>query len=337
MPAKNQYEFIGRTLQNYGVQGYVGALKTKPNKAGQISVSQIGSIHAQLRSNDWYASQNMFQIIPRNNFELANLFMVATINRALRQFGGYSNYPTLEKLNDLYIKIPITKEGHPNLASMNQIVAELEAQRVAELEAYLTASGLKDYELDEDDYRVLEDYRLTHFESFKVTDIFDVRNTRNILSSEITPGSGSTPYLCASALNNSVSSYITYRDELIESGQCIFIGGKTFVVTYQEQDFFSNDSHNLALYPKIAETRMEKELFLGLCACVYKSLSYKYSWGDSVSKTKINRDIIFLPSKDGVPDNYLISRIIKVVQKMVISSVVKYTDNKIEATRKVVG
>lgn len=33
----------------------------------------------------------------------------------------------------------------------------------------------------------------------------------------------------------------------MDKGNCIFIGGKTFVVTYQEKDFFSNDSHNLTL------------------------------------------------------------------------------------------
>lgn len=85
---------------------------------------------------------------------------------------------------------------------------------------------------------------------FRLTDIFVVKNTSNLLASDIIAGSGETPYLCASSENNAVSSYIKYDKEHLEKGNCIFIGGKTFVVTYQSKDFYSNDSHNLALYLK---------------------------------------------------------------------------------------
>lgn len=43
---------------------------------------------------------------------------------------------------------------------------------------------------------------------FRLTDIFVVKNTSNLLASDIIAGSGETPYLCASSENNAVSSYI---------------------------------------------------------------------------------------------------------------------------------
>lgn len=128
---------------------------------------------------------------------------------------------------------------------------------------------------------------------FKLIDVFDVRNTKNILSSDIVENSGTTPYLCAGSDNNSVSTYIKYDKNFLEEGNCIFIAGKTFVVSYQEQEFFSNDSHNLALYLK--NGRKSKAIFLSMAACIYKSLFYKYSWGDSISKAKIQADTINLP------------------------------------------
>lgn len=81
---------------------------------------------------------------------------------------------------------------------------------------------------------------------------------------------------------------------MIEEGNCIFIGGKTFVVTYQEKDFFSNDSHNLALYLKDSDKR-NKSSQLFIAACIYKSLAHKYSWGNSISHKKILHDAILLP------------------------------------------
>ena len=120
------------------------------------------------------------------------------------------------------------------------------------------------------------------------------------MASDIIAGSGETPYLCASSENNAVSSYIKYDKEHLEKGNCIFIGGKTFVVTYQSKDFYSNDSHNLALYLK--KGTPSKAAFLYMASCVYKSLHRKYSWGNSISKAKIQEDIITLPVSNGKID-----------------------------------
>ena len=108
--------------------------------------------------------------------------------------------------------------------------------------------------------------------------------------------------MCASFENNGVSSHISFDEKLIEEGNCIFIGGKTFVVTYQEIDFFSNDSHNLALYLKDTSKRT-KPIQLFIAACISKSLGHKYSWGNSISHKKIENDYVTLPrNKKGVID-----------------------------------
>ena len=138
-----------------------------------------------------------------------------------------------------------------------------------------------------------EKLRTVKWGKFKLTDVFEVKNTKSILSTDIIENSGTTPYLCASADNNAVSTYVQYNEKYIEKGNCIFIGGKTFVVSYQETDFYSNDSHNLALYLKGG--KKNKYIFLFLAACIYKSLFYKYSWGNSISKSKIQNDVINIP------------------------------------------
>ncbi|WP_337614685.1 restriction endonuclease subunit S [Gemmiger formicilis] len=145
-----------------------------------------------------------------------------------------------------------------------------------------------------------EKLRAVKWGEFRLTDIFVVKNTSNLLASDIIAGSGETPYLCASSENNAVSSYIKYDKEHLEKGNCIFIGGKTFVVTYQSKDFYSNDSHNLALYLK--KGTPSKAAFLYMASCVYKSLHRKYSWGNSISKAKIQEDIITLPVSNGKID-----------------------------------
>lgn len=146
-----------------------------------------------------------------------------------------------------------------------------------------------------------ERLRTVKWGEYRIVDIFDVKNTQSILSRDLALDSGNTPYLCASSENNAVSSYVSYEERYIDKGNCVFIGGKTFVVSYQEGDFFSNDSHNLALYLKDSKRR-SKSIQLFLTTCISTSLKHKYSWGNSISNNKIQSDTILLPVINGEID-----------------------------------
>ena len=245
---------------------------------------------------------------------------------------GYSRHWSIAK--KVLFKVPV-KNGVIDFAFMENFIAELEAERIAELEAYLSATGLQDYLLTVEEEKALKEFDNWKFEEFRIIDIFDVKNSGNILSRDIMPNSGTTPYLSASTENNAVSSYISYDEDYIDKGDCVFIGGKTFVVTYQEKDFYSNDSHNLILYLKEKEEKSKfNQLFLATCVKI--GLGYKYSWGDSISNKKIQTDTFSLPSTKGVPAYAYMEVFIKAVQKLVIKEVVEYADRKIEATREVV-
>lgn len=329
------YDFIGRSNIDNGVQGKVNYLGYAPNAKDTFSLVQVGETICLFRNNEWYASQNIFILSPKITYLSRQfLFTTATINKALYEYRSAYVYPTLEEVKRIKVDFPQTGNGEIDFDFMENFVAELEARRVAELEAYLLAAGLKDYTLTKEEESALKNYSRIDFGEFFVSNVFDIKNTSNILSCDITKNSGTVPYLCASAENNSVSSYISFDERYKEKGNCVFIGGKTFVVTYQESDFFSNDSHNLALYFK--GTHADKLTQLFLATCVRKSLEHKYSWGNSVSKSKIKEDYILLPAKDGAIDFSMVNLLISAIQKLVIRDVVLYADSKIKATKSVI-
>jgi hypothetical protein len=256
------------------------------------------------------------------------LFAVQCINK-VTDLSIYSYKNKLGGWNvvkNKYIKLPI-KNDKPNLEFMESFIDQIETERIEKLEAYLEVSGLKDYILTDEEQKALDDFENIDFEEFNVIDIFDVKNTGNILSRDIIKNSGETPYLCASSENNGVSSYISYNEEYLDKGNCVFIGGKTFVVSYQEKDFYSNDSHNLVLYLKNEEKNKSNQLYLA--TCVNKGLGYKYSWGDSISNRKIQIDKISLPTKNKKPNYESMQTLISAIQKLVIKDVVLYVDEKI--------
>ncbi len=234
---------------------------------------------------------------------------------------------TILTMAEIKIKLP-SKNNRIDFKFMENFITQLENEKIKELEAYLLVSGLKDYTLTEEEEQVLKDFENEKFEEFDVIKEFEVKNAGNILSRDITKNSGKTPYLCASTENNAVSSYISYDEKYLDTGNCVFIGGKTFVVTYQEKDFYSNDTHNLVLYSK-NKNKKNKFNQLYLATCVNKSLKHKYFWGDSISNRKIQKDKVSLPIQNKQVNYEIMETFISAIEKLVIKDVVLYTNKKL--------
>ena len=332
-----KYPYFTRTIYNNGILGNVDYLDEEHKIAGECIAVGMLSMQFFYMQKDFYAGQFTKRLIPKDF--LLNPRRAQFINSLLNKYSELFKSVLVRDFENKFInsniQLPV-KNGSIDFEFMETFIAELEAQRIAELEAYLTAAGLKDYELIAEEEKALEKLETVEWKEYKLTDIFEVKNTKNILAKDIVPNSGDVPYLCASASNNSVNSYVTYKTELLDKGNCIFIGGKTFVVSYQEKDFYSNDSHNLALYLK-SDDVIYKDLQLYLVTCVRKSLGHKYSWGDSISKSKIKNDVIMLPDISLEEYKAYIKFFISAIQKLVIKDVVAYSDRKMAATKQAAG
>ena len=329
-------------LSNNGIIGKTD-VKAKIFEANTITVDMFGNAFYRQFCYKMVTHARVFSL--KTNFGITQkqgMFFVSALHFLKYKF-GYENMCSWAKVKSEKISLPI--KPNSNLAKLAQIdfdfmenfIAQLEAFRLSQLEAYLLVTGLKNYTLTAVEQQALADFEngKVVWGEYKVVDLFDVKNTKNILSRDVVANSGHTPYLSASRENNAVSSYISYNEDLLDKGDCIFIGGKTFVVTYQGQDFYSNDSHNLTLYLKDEPSKTKlNQLFM--VSCIYKSLGKRYSWGDSISNKKIQTDWVTLPTNNQQPDYSFMEILISAVQKLVIKDVVLYADRKIAATRQVI-
>lgn len=136
------------------------------------------------------------------------------------------------------------------------------------------------------------------WKDFAFSDIFRMCNTKSIKSTSITPDSGSTPYVTASENNNGVQTLIDAPEEWIDEGNCILIGGKTLTVTYQAEDFCSNDSHNIALHLR-NQKAVSLEVYLFLVAVLRAKLPDLFKWSDSISMKRARELSLSLPATSG--------------------------------------
>ncbi len=321
------YDYVTRTSQNQGILQQTGFVNEKNiNNAGNWSLGLL-QMDFFYRHKPWYAGQFVRKIIAKMKLSKNSvLYFTAILNKQKRGLLSVLVRDVDNKFLNTNVALPALKNGEIDFNAIDNFIAMIELERITKLQNYLLAADLKDYTLTAEEQQVLDDFESLDFKDFKVIDIFNVNNSKSILSRDIVADSGATPYLCASADNNAVSTYIAYDKQHIDTGNCVFIGGKTFVVTYQENDFYSNDSHNLILHLKNAEKSKTNQLYLA--TCVKKGLAHKYSWGDSISNRKIQKDVISLPVKDQKPDYTIMDTLISAIRKLVIKDVVLYTQAK---------
>lgn len=300
--------------------------------------------------------------------EQVGLFLASCVNKILYGNFSWTYKAGWERVKGMSICLPVTSSGEIDWKYMQERIAELEQERIAELEHYLVASGLNDYELTEEDKSILatelfnsddatelpsENSCRKEARKFRVVDLFDVKNSKNILKSEVDFSKKKHPYVTAQEGNNSVMGYVSYDESFLDKGNCIFIGGKTLVISYQESDFFSNDSHNLLLYLKGTKETSEEECQY-LISSLYKSLKPRYNWNGSISKKKIQTDVISLPIQTDtdhnpiidpentyhpegyIPDWSFMEKYIRAVEKVVIKDVVDWKDREIKKTKELV-
>ena len=329
--------FVTAGETDTGISEWIGN-KVHIFSKNTITIDMFGS--AKYRGYEYGADDHVAVVHTEKLSPQAALFVTTAIHKSSHagQFDYSRNFYATDA-DKLTIQLPTISQNGVSLIAFDFIetfIATLNAERLATLNAYLKLTNLQDYTLTDDEQTALDALDTVTWGEFSIVSLFSVRNTHCILSRDIRPNSGDVPYLTAGQMNNAVGTFINFDKNHIDEGNCIFIGGKTFIVTYQEKNFYSNDSHNLALYYKDNKKRTKNnQLFV--VTTIYKSLSPLYSWGDSVSNKKIQKDKIVLPLlSDMTPDYDYMERVIAAMQKVVIKKVVDYLDERIAKTSELV-
>nr|WP_284594696.1 restriction endonuclease subunit S [Enterococcus faecalis] len=339
--SKETFEFIGRTQSDYGVQGYVLKLDSEPNDSGCISVSQIGAVHAQLRNKKWYSSQNIFILKPKID-KLINQWLIVAINKALSNFGGYSSYPTLSTLKKLTILLPINNE-QIDFDFMDSFIAELEAERIAELSAYLKVSGLDNYELSDEELKALRDYDSMEWREYRIGSLFSRISTKKLpYKAKNLPTEAlddyELPCLTSSFRNQGLNYYVPREGATILKDVISIPSNSDVYRAYFQSREFTVLSDAYAIKWTDEDRNLSNYQYLFMVRAINKVTdlpiySYKMKLGGwNVVKDKK----ILLPVIDDEIAFDFMEDYARAISKLAIKDVVQYTNERIETTKKVV-
>lgn len=266
-----------------------------------------------------------------------HIFLTASISKAI-----YGNYEWTNKAGWERIKgnkIPLPIKTNANLVKLAQIdfdfmenfIAQLEAFRLSQLEAYLLVTGLKDYTLTAAEQQALADFENGNvvWGEYNLEKLFG-KSTRGKRLKSADRIAGDLPFVTAGEAETGVSAFIGNKVEIFKANTTtidMFGSAK-----YRNYDY-GGDDHIAVVHTE----NLNKYAAIFMTSAIHKS-SYtgKFSYARNFYAKDADELNIQLPTSNQQPDYGFMETLISAVQKLVIKEVVLYADRKIAATRQVI-
>lgn len=331
--------YVTGSQSNNGVVGYINAPKKDISKRNCIVVDPIKGL-CMYQENDFvgrgFSGASINALYIEGMDETSAIFIIAAIKKVSLKVASYSYLFNSNKLAEAEIMLPtLDALDADSPYSSNGYVPDWKymKDRVAELENYLIASGLNDYELTEEDKSVLAaklvdgggrtlsqnsistDGCLKEGRKFRIGNLFKKmsapylgkgRKQDNV--SKVRTSEFNLPLINCKYGNNGIMYYGREKDfRSYESALTIIYNGPPTEgqVYYQEKIGVYTDAYIVKLKSK----EMSKELGLYLTSAMNQSIhnhqKKKYSRGYKALWTgRVENDDILLPiqtSHDGKP------------------------------------
>ncbi|MDP3839347.1 MAG: restriction endonuclease subunit S, partial [Methylococcales bacterium] len=340
-----EFHYFTRTEFNNGILGYVDYLDEEHKISGNCLAVGMIAMKFFYMENDFYAGQFTKRAIPKSfslTPRIANYF-ISLLNKNQKTF---QNVLVRHFENEFYktkIYLP-TKNGKIDFDFMEIFIAELEADRIAELEAYLLATGLKDYTLTKEEEKVLDEFKNIKWGEFKLGVLFEKIKTKKLsfkadeLPKQITD-EYTLPCLTSSFKNQGLNYFVPKDGATILKNVISIPSNSDIYRAYFQSNEFTVLSDAYAIRWVFNGVKLLPNQYLFAVQCINKVTdlsiySYKNKLGGwNVVKNKY----IQLPIKNDKPDFEIMETFISAIQKLVIKDVVLYADRKIAATKTAVN
>lgn len=273
---------------------------------------------------------NAYLIKPKFKATVSNLYFFSTaIKKSIKLKFSYENKAGWEKVKNEYIQLP-TKEGEIDFEFMELFVAELEAQRVAELEAYLTVTGLKNYQLTKEEKLALKELDTIEWKEYNLEKLFG-KATRGKRLKSADRVSGNLIFVTAGETDEGVSAYIGNDVEIFHKNTItIDMFGSAKYRNYN----YGADDHIAVVHTE----DINNKAAIFITTSIHKvSYNGQFDYGRNFYAKDADKLNIQLPIKNGEINFKYMEILISAIQKLVIKDVVVYAEKKIKATKEVIN
>jgi len=349
---------LSNSSMNNGIGGYCGLAPTEQGEMITFSDTTTGADTMFYQSCPFIGYphvQGMYPYQPNKWDEKCCLYVISCIRKSAGNGWNYAVKFNRALVKELFVELPVVKSSDSEheytvedidfeymkkyISKLEkERIAELERERITELDAYLIAAGLDNYELTDEDKRILatsKEVKLGKFSLGGAAGLFDIYSPKKRFNANTVQFGGKYPYVARGSSNNGIRGFITEDEQYLSPAKSLSFGQDTATVYYQPDAYFTGDKikvmvlNNRELTPELAEY---------FIAAIAKAFS-NFAWGqNSFNESIIKSTEIVLPVKsDGTPDFDYMERYIRAVEKLAIADVVRYKDRMIAAAKQVIN
>ncbi|MBR5552105.1 MAG: restriction endonuclease subunit S [Muribaculaceae bacterium] len=274
----------------------------------------------------------------------AMLFFAVSMQKSLE--GKFSYGKKLRSSQSLNFKMMLpVKNNKIDFDFISSFIAELEAERIKELEAYLKVTGFDNYELtkeEQDSLAVIEAKNVQWCE-FKMEELFEKIYTIKLpYKAKELPEEATDNFVLpclTSSFKNQGLNYYAPKDGATILKDVISIPSNSDVYRayFQSKEFtVLSDAYAIRWKDKSTHISQNQYLFMVMCINKFTDLpiySYKNKLGGwNVVKNKY----VLLPTKGNRIDFYFMEIFINAIKKLTLKYVAEYADKRIAATKEVI-
>lgn len=321
-----EYPAYSADSTNNGIVGYTNSPEFICNKEHPVYI--IFGDHTRIfniAKKSFSVLDNVKVLLPIINNYRALLWIITSWQKKIPNL-GYARHWKIAK--ECIIQLPI-KCGQIDFEFMDSFIAELEVLRVAELEAYLKVTGLKDYNLTIEEEKSLERFDSINWKSFNLEKLFGKSTRgRRLKSDDRVPGN--LPFVTAGEADEGVSDFIGNNVVIFnQNTTTIDMFGSAKYRDYK----YGGDDHIAVVHTE----ELEKYASVFVTSAIHKSShNGQFSYDKNFYPKDADILNIMLPEKNGKPDYDFMKTLISAIHKIVIKEVAEYADEKISATKLII-
>ncbi|GAA7199962.1 restriction endonuclease subunit S [Helicobacter pylori] len=347
-------------LSNNGVLGQ-SDIKAKVFESHTITIDMFGCAFYRSFPYKMVTHARVFSLKPK--FEINHkigLFLSTLFFDYPKKF-GYENMCSWAKIKNDKVILPLKPTANTQTIKdidfnfMEKFIAELEQCRLAELEAYLKATGLSNTTLSSDEENALNAFNnsgggntpcgLT-WQSFRLGDLFEKVSARFLgkgdkfkATSKSITDTHNIPLVYCKKGNNGImywgkkGDFETYNNII----SIIYNGVIATGLTYAHRDETGILAESYFIKFKNGNPNFLCNLFIK--TAIEKVLYPKYSRDNLATwANKVENELIFLPTNQhGEIDFHFMRTFINALMKQTIQGVVQYSSAKIQATKEAIS
>lgn len=265
--------------------------------------------------------------------EYNGLFVAIAISKLMYKF-SYNYKPGMQIYKDMLLQLPI-RNKEIDFEFMDGFITALKAERMTKLQAYLSAMGLKNYTLTNEEEKVISEYNNLNWDEFRLGTLFERVKTKKLpFKADELPKEQTANYTLpclTSSFKNQGLNYFAPKDGATILKNMISIPSNSDVYrAYFQSNEFTVLSDAYAIRWIFSDVELLPNQYLFTVPCINKVTDLSiYSYKNKLGGWNVVKDkLIQLPIKNDQPDYAIMDTLISAIKKLVIKDVVLYTQAK---------